>query len=140
MTVFARTAGEMTGRPSGPGASTSVSPRPRGPIPGRQRQRGRAFLLGRPLHGGEALLCHRLGADRVTSVDVDPSLVEAARAQLASIGYSPHLVTADGAHGAPHRAPFDKIIATVASPGYRPRGGGRPRPAGPSCYRSTWPA
>ena len=77
-----------------------------------------------------ALLCHRLGADRVTSVDVDPSLVEAARAQLASIGYSPHLVTADGAHGAPDRAPFDKIIATVALSGIPPAWRGQTAPGG----------
>jgi methyltransferase of ATP-grasp peptide maturase system len=61
-----------------------------------------------------ALLCHRLGADQVTSIDVDSGLVEAARTRLASIGYRPHLAAVDGVHGVPERAPFDKIIATVS--------------------------
>jgi protein-L-isoaspartate O-methyltransferase len=36
-----------------------------------------------------ALLCQRLGSDRVTSVDIDPELIELARARLAANGYHP---------------------------------------------------
>ncbi|MFD2419607.1 methyltransferase domain-containing protein [Amycolatopsis pigmentata] len=61
-----------------------------------------------------ALLCHRLGAERVTSIDLDTSLVERARQRLAHLGYAPHLAATDGALGAPRFAPFDRIIATVA--------------------------
>jgi protein-L-isoaspartate O-methyltransferase len=36
-----------------------------------------------------ALLCHRLGDDRVYSVEIEPGLVELARARLAALGYRP---------------------------------------------------
>ncbi|MFE3180694.1 methyltransferase domain-containing protein [Streptomyces violascens] len=59
-----------------------------------------------------ALLCHRLGEENVTTVDLDPEITESARAHLAAAGYHPVVITGDGARGAPSRAPFDKIIAT----------------------------
>ncbi|MFI9582027.1 methyltransferase domain-containing protein [Streptomyces sp. NPDC052236] len=59
-----------------------------------------------------ALLSHRLGDDRVTTVDLDPEITESARSHLASVGYHPTVVTGDGARGCPERAPFDRIIAT----------------------------
>jgi protein-L-isoaspartate O-methyltransferase len=55
-----------------------------------------------------ALLAHRLGDDRVTTVDLDPEITESARRHLAAAGYQPVVVT--GAQ----RAPFDRIIATCA--------------------------
>lgn len=61
-----------------------------------------------------ALLCHRLGSTAVTSVDIDPILVETARGRLSSLGLTPVLVTGDGADGVAGRAPFDRIIATCA--------------------------
>lgn len=63
-----------------------------------------------------ALLCHRLGDDRVFSVDVEPELIELARVRLAKLGYRPTLVARDGARGLPEHAPFDRIIATCAVP------------------------
>jgi methyltransferase of ATP-grasp peptide maturase system len=74
----------------------------------------RVLEIGTGTGYNAGLLCHRLGAERVTSIDIDTGLVEAARARLASIGYTPHLATVDGVHGVPERAPFDKIIATVS--------------------------
>jgi protein-L-isoaspartate O-methyltransferase len=59
-----------------------------------------------------ALLSHRLGADRVTSIDIEPDLVSIARERLASIGYEPHLAVADGPGGYPARAPYDRVIGT----------------------------
>ncbi|WP_051300620.1 methyltransferase domain-containing protein [Actinomadura rifamycini] len=61
-----------------------------------------------------ALLSERLGAENVTSVDIDPELVEAARGRLAGAGYVPRLEARDGALGCPGRAPYDRVIATVA--------------------------
>ncbi|MFE1327189.1 methyltransferase domain-containing protein [Streptomyces sp. NPDC058741] len=61
-----------------------------------------------------ALLAHRLGDDRVTTVDLDPEITESARRHLAAAGYHPAVVTGDGARGVPDRAPFDRIIATCA--------------------------
>lgn len=61
-----------------------------------------------------ALLCHRLGPDRVTSIDIDPGLVTTARQRLAALGYRPHLVVGDGTKGYRARAPYDRLIATVS--------------------------
>ncbi|GGY18378.1 methyltransferase domain-containing protein [Streptomyces djakartensis] len=61
-----------------------------------------------------ALLAHRLGDDKVTTVDLDPEITESARRHLAAAGYRPVVVTGDGARGVPERAPFDRIIATCA--------------------------
>jgi protein-L-isoaspartate O-methyltransferase len=63
-----------------------------------------------------ALLCHRLGAEHVTTVDLDEEITESARAHLATAGYTPTVVTGDGARGCPERAPFDRIVATCTLP------------------------
>lgn len=63
-----------------------------------------------------ALLCHRLGEDLVTTVDLEPEITESARTHLAAAGFHPAVVTGDGARGCPSRAPFDKIIATCTLP------------------------
>lgn len=62
------------------------------------------------------LLSHRLDARNVTSVDVDPVLVDHARAALHGLNLAPHLVVGDGTAGVPDRAPFDRIMATCAVP------------------------
>lgn len=62
------------------------------------------------------LLSHRLGDDRVTTVDLDPEITESARTHLAAAGYRPTVVTGDGALGCRRRAPFDRIIATCTLP------------------------
>ncbi len=61
-----------------------------------------------------ALLCERLGSDRVTTIDVVPHLVEAARERLRETGYTPTVEIADGRRGFPRKAPYDRIIATCS--------------------------
>lgn len=61
-----------------------------------------------------ALLCHRLGSANVTTVDIDPTLVAAARGRLASCGFTPTCVATDGAAGYPANAPYDRVLATCA--------------------------
>ncbi|MFK0253524.1 methyltransferase domain-containing protein [Streptomyces sp. NPDC090445] len=63
-----------------------------------------------------ALLCHRLGDDHVTTVDLDEEITESARSHLARLGYRPTAVTGDGARGCPARAPFDRILVTCTLP------------------------
>ncbi|MER5965917.1 methyltransferase domain-containing protein [Streptomyces sp. NPDC002057] len=63
-----------------------------------------------------ALLSHRLGAEHVTTVDLDEEIAESARTHLAAVGYRPAVVAADGARGCPERAPYDRIVATCAVP------------------------
>ena len=61
-----------------------------------------------------ALLCHRVGATNVTSIDIDPELIDTARGLLAELGYTPTLITADGTHGCPDRSPYDRVLGTAA--------------------------
>lgn len=63
-----------------------------------------------------ALLCERLGSEHVTSVDIDPELVELARERLAANGYHPTLAAVDGTDGYVKGAPYDRIIATCSVP------------------------
>ncbi|WP_175412030.1 methyltransferase domain-containing protein [Streptomyces sp. TRM64462] len=61
-----------------------------------------------------ALAARRLGADRVTTLDVDPYLTEVAAARLASIGLRPRVVTADAGRDLP--GDFDRIVSMVSMP------------------------
>lgn len=60
-----------------------------------------------------ALLAHVLGADAITTVDVDSEITGAARERLAAAGYrGVTVVTGDGTLGCAPRAPYDRIMAT----------------------------
>ena len=59
-----------------------------------------------------ALLAHRLGSDRVVSVDVDPDLVSAAQNRLGKAGCIPKLIAGDGMAGCAEHAPYDRLLAT----------------------------
>lgn len=63
---------------------------------------------------GTALLCRRIGAGQVTSVDVDPYLVQAAAERLGSLGLVPDLAVVDLTQPLPGR--YDRIVATVSVP------------------------
>lgn len=64
---------------------------------------------------GTALLASRLGADYVTSLDVDEYLVKTAGQRLASIGLNPAMRTGDATGPLPCGPDsYDRIIATVA--------------------------
>ncbi|MFC4032621.1 methyltransferase domain-containing protein [Streptomyces polygonati] len=60
-----------------------------------------------------ALFARQLGDDNVTSVDVDPYLVEAARTRLAGFGRTPSLYAIDATGELPGSA-YDRIMATVS--------------------------
>lgn len=72
------------------------------------------FELGTGTGYNAALMSHRLGAENVTSVDVDPELVDLAARRLGVLGPLPYVFAADGALGCPERAPYDRLIATAA--------------------------
>ncbi|MGW0942515.1 protein-L-isoaspartate(D-aspartate) O-methyltransferase [Streptomyces sp. NPDC002623] len=61
---------------------------------------------------GTALACTRLGDEYVTSVDVDPYLVQSAGQRLDAIGLHPALAVCDITGELPGR--FDRIVSTVA--------------------------
>lgn len=76
----------------------------------------RALEIGLGTGYNAALLSHRLGDERVFSVDVDPALVALARERLAEAGYRPTVAAVDGEGGFPEHAPYDRIIATCSVP------------------------
>ncbi|MFE5258221.1 methyltransferase domain-containing protein [Streptomyces coelicoflavus] len=64
---------------------------------------------------GTALAAQRLGDEAVTSIDVDPYLVDAARNRLAIAGLHPTVETVDATGPLPVKAgKFDRIVSTVA--------------------------
>jgi methyltransferase of ATP-grasp peptide maturase system len=74
----------------------------------------RVLEIGTGTGYNAALLCHRVGADRVTTVDIDAGLAAAARDRLAALGYAPTCVTGDGALGHDAGAPYDRVLATCS--------------------------
>lgn len=64
-----------------------------------------------------ALLTHLVGpTGHVTTLDIDPDVTTRARACLTAAGYnSVEVVTADGEHGHPAGAPYDRLIVTVGA-------------------------
>lgn len=72
----------------------------------------RVLEIGTGTGYSTALMCHRLGEDNVTSVEVDPDVARRADDALEAAGYSTWTVTGDGLLGHPPRAPYDKVIAT----------------------------
>lgn len=110
------------GRPSGPGGigrqMTSSASRP-GVVALMLRElRAEPGMtvceIGTGTGYDAALLSARLGADHVTSVEIDPDVFDAARGALAAAGYHPALVCGDGARGYEPNAPYDRVIATAA--------------------------
>ncbi|MFJ7276590.1 methyltransferase domain-containing protein [Kitasatospora sp. NPDC098663] len=61
-----------------------------------------------------ALLAHRLGTDRVTSIEVDTDVARQARASLNAAGLAVEAACGDGADGWGPRQPYDRIISTCS--------------------------
>lgn len=75
----------------------------------------RVLEIGTGTGYSAALLAHRLGAQHVTSIEIDPDVAAQARRALAETGYGEICtVTGDGALGHPPGAPYDRVIATAA--------------------------
>jgi protein-L-isoaspartate O-methyltransferase len=72
----------------------------------------RVLEVGTGTGWSSALLTARLGGDAVTSVEVDPVLVEQARRRLDAVGLHPHVVVGDGLLGHPCGAPYDRVVVT----------------------------
>ncbi|BBB01166.1 putative O-methyltransferase [Actinacidiphila reveromycinica] len=74
----------------------------------------RVLEIGAGTGWNAALLAHRLGAENVVTVEVDPAVARSAREALRRAGYGEvEVVTGDGLLGHPPRAPYARVIATV---------------------------
>ncbi|MGH3874780.1 MAG: methyltransferase domain-containing protein [Pseudonocardiaceae bacterium] len=74
----------------------------------------RVLEIGTGTGYNAALLAHRLGAEQVTSIEIDPAIATRARAALSDTGFGAVTVaTGDGTHGHPPSGPFDRVIATA---------------------------
>lgn len=65
---------------------------------------------------GTALLAHRIGDDKVFSVDLSQDRITAARQRIAATGHHPTLACADGTNGLAEHGPYDRIIAHGSLP------------------------
>lgn len=76
----------------------------------------RVLEIGAGTGFNAALIGHLAGpSGRVTTIDIDPELVEQARAHLAVAGLpNVRVVAGDGGLGAPDHAPYDRVIATAS--------------------------
>jgi protein-L-isoaspartate(D-aspartate) O-methyltransferase len=77
----------------------------------------RALEIGAGTGYNAALLSEMVGpGGSVTTLDIDPTIAEEARARLWSAGYDRvRVLAADGAEGAPDFAPFDRLVLTVGA-------------------------
>ncbi|MGH3838970.1 MAG: methyltransferase domain-containing protein [Pseudonocardiaceae bacterium] len=76
----------------------------------------RVLEIGTGTGWNAALLAHRLGAGRVTTIEVDPEVAAHARTALQNVGLGAvTVITGDGSRGHPPQAPYDRVIATVGS-------------------------
>jgi protein-L-isoaspartate O-methyltransferase len=78
------------------------------------RDHDRVLEIGTGSGWSGALTCWRVGDANVTSVEIDANIAQMAKANLTDAGYGPALLLADGAAGAPDRAPFDVVHSTCA--------------------------
>jgi protein-L-isoaspartate(D-aspartate) O-methyltransferase len=74
----------------------------------------RVLEIGTGTGYNAALLACQLGAQNITTIEIDPGVAAHARQALANAGFSEvTVVTGDGAHGHPPSAPFDRVISTA---------------------------
>ncbi|MGH3590179.1 MAG: methyltransferase domain-containing protein, partial [Pseudonocardiaceae bacterium] len=110
------------GHPTGPGSGGSVpTSSASGPVivavmlAALDAHEGHRVLeIGTGTGYNAALLAHRLGAEQVTSVEIDPDIATHAREGLSDTGFGAvTVITGDGTHGYPPGGPFDRVIATA---------------------------
>ncbi|MBL1119337.1 methyltransferase domain-containing protein [Streptomyces sp. 110] len=75
----------------------------------------RVLEIGAGTGYNAALLAERAGAERVTTLEVDPDVADGARAALHRTGYGGvRVLEADGEQGWRSGAPYDRLVATAS--------------------------
>ncbi|MGH3865666.1 MAG: methyltransferase domain-containing protein [Pseudonocardiaceae bacterium] len=75
----------------------------------------RVLEIGTGTGYNAALLAHRLEAEQVTTMEIDPQVAAQASRALSDIGFGAvTVVTGDGELGYPPAAPYDRVICTAA--------------------------
>lgn len=74
----------------------------------------RVLEIGTGTGWNAAILAARLGDTNVVSIEADPTVADAARANLAKVDRRVTVVTGDGAQGYPQQAPYERLEATCS--------------------------
>ncbi|MBB4933410.1 protein-L-isoaspartate O-methyltransferase [Lipingzhangella halophila] len=90
----------------------------------------RVLEVGTGTGWNAALLSSRLDSENVTTVELDEQVATRARTNLIRAGYSPTLVTGDGAAGCLAGAPYDRVIVTYGTRRVSPAWIEQTRPGG----------
>jgi methyltransferase of ATP-grasp peptide maturase system len=80
------------------------------------KENQRTLEIGTGTGYNAALLCVRLGADLVSTIDIDDTLAAPAAQHLSECGLHPTCAVMDGANGYPAGAPYDRVLCTCAVP------------------------